>query len=427
MCAVLVRGERAPRADIEAAAALIASRVRARIDEIVDSMVERYVEVIGDYARLDEETLTDVRGFSLDNLRCFVDNLDGELLPPAELERARQGGARRVHQDVSLDSLLRAWRLWGDALWDAVLDAARLDRPAEREAALLLAGRVMRHVDSVSTACTQGYVEEAQGLHSDREVLRRDLLDSLLGGHAEPEALRREAASLHLALEDSYVVVLARGEDPARGGESRPPLSVRAALRNAVEVAKRRMRPDCGSLLVGVRSGEIVALYPAASACAIERVKSDCAEFAEAVAPRGFRVGLGSWHPELGGVPASYAEAREAIDFALRNGIAGRVVAFDEIVIEHVLRSSQQARRMLTDLIKPLREYDAAHRSQLIPTLRAYGEAGNSLTRAAQALFINPNTVVYRLRRVHELTGRDPHEPSDLLLLLLAVKVIGED
>jgi DNA-binding PucR family transcriptional regulator len=31
---------------------------------------------------------------------------------------------------------------------------------------------------------------------------------------------------------------------------------------------------------------------------------------------------------------------------------------------------------------------------------------------------IHPNTVVYRLRRIRELTGRDPHDPDDLLLTL---------
>jgi DNA-binding PucR family transcriptional regulator len=38
---------------------------------------------------------------------------------------------------------------------------------------------------------------------------------------------------------------------------------------------------------------------------------------------------------------------------------------------------------------------------------------------------VHANTVVYRLRRVRELTGRDPHDPDDLLLLSLGLKLVS--
>jgi DNA-binding PucR family transcriptional regulator len=46
-----------------------------------------------------------------------------------------------------------------------------------------------------------------------------------------------------------------------------------------------------------------------------------------------------------------------------------------------------------------------------------------NVTKSAAALFVNPNTVVYRLRRIKELCGRDPHDPDDLLVLSLALKL----
>jgi DNA-binding PucR family transcriptional regulator len=38
---------------------------------------------------------------------------------------------------------------------------------------------------------------------------------------------------------------------------------------------------------------------------------------------------------------------------------------------------------------------------------------------------VHPNTISYRLRRIKELTGRDPHVPDDLLLLQLGLKLTG--
>jgi DNA-binding PucR family transcriptional regulator len=55
-------------------------------------------------------------------------------------------------------------------------------------------------------------------------------------------------------------------------------------------------------------------------------------------------------------------------------------------------------------------------------TLRAYVDSGFNLTKSAEILHVHPNTVVYRLRRVKELTGRDPHVPEDLLALYLGLK-----
>jgi DNA-binding PucR family transcriptional regulator len=157
-------------------------------------------------------------------------------------------------------------------------------------------------------------------------------------------------------------------------------------------------------------------------------LKRQCAPLASGVASRGFTVGIGGWHPGLAGIPQSYAEARDAVEIANRTGVTGRAVAFQDVLIEHVLRSTPHSDRLLADALGPLREYDQARGADLVNTLRAYIEAGYNLTRSAHALFVHPNTVVYRLRRIRELTGRDPGNPDDLLLLTLGLRIadLGE-
>ena len=87
------------------------------------------------------------------------------------------------------------------------------------------------------------------------------------------------------------------------------------------------------------------------------------------------------------------------------------------------LLALQLLQRMLKDTLAPLLSYDAARRASLVPTLRAYLDARLNTTKSAEALFVNPNTVVYRLRRIKELCGRDPHDADDLLVLSLAMKL----
>ena len=51
--------------------------------------------------------------------------------------------------------------------------------------------------------------------------------------------------------------------------------------------------------------------------------------------------------------------------------------------------------------------------SALVDTLTTYLEQGSSLEATARMLFVHPNTVRYRLRRVTELTGFTPSEGRD--------------
>lgn len=413
-----------PASELDASLALIVRRAGARVDRTADAMVERYRSEIVDYAAVENTTLDDVREISLENLRALLDNVErGELLRPAQLEHTRRGAARRVHQGVSLDSLLHAYRLWGRMAWEAILESSRPERRNEREAALKLAGRVIEHIDLVSVAVAQAYVAEAQGVWSDHEVMRRDLLETLLSGAADAERMQREAASLRLALHDCYIVVVARLIEDA---EPRPPLRLRAALRHAVDQVKRSLKPAEGSLLVGLRHGEIVALYPAQGPASAEVLKRQCGVLAGALAGDGFAVGIGSWHPDLGGVGSSYSEARDAVARAQERGRLDDAVAFDEIVVDHILGSSRHADRVLADALAPIREYDLRRGAGLTETLRAYFDSGYNIRRTGDALSIHPNTVVYRLRRIHELTGRDPHDPEDLLILVLALRRIGQ-
>jgi DNA-binding PucR family transcriptional regulator len=60
---------------------------------------------------------------------------------------------------------------------------------------------------------------------------------------------------------------------------------------------------------------------------------------------------------------------------------------------------------------------------ELRRTLEVYLEGGGALEACARALFVHPNTVRYRLRRVSEITQLDPADPRDALVLRTAVIV----
>lgn len=406
------------------AVATIVRRMYDRLDDVGRTMAKRYRDEIVDYATLTEEILYgDVIVVSLDNLKSLLENLErGEVMTPEDLDDFRDGAARRVHQAVPLESVLHAYRLWGEIVWQTILDAAQPDDPQERDAALRIAGRVIEHINIVSTAVAQAYLDEAQGVWTDREVVRRDVLEALLAGKAASETVRRQAASLHLDLEENYLVLLARRHDGSTQDVGRPSFPERGAMRKAVDTAKSHLRPASGSLLVGIRHDEVVALFPLAGPDLLHVVKEQGNAFAGAASSDGFCVAIGGWHPGPPGISTSYSEAKEALDIAVKEQISGRAIAFDEVLLEHILSSSPRTERLLADAVLPLHNYDESHGTDLIPTLHAYIASGFNLTRSAALLCVHANTVVYRLRRIKEITGRDPHHPDDLILLSLGLK-----
>ena len=63
----------------------------------------------------------------------------------------------------------------------------------------------------------------------------------------------------------------------------------------------------------------------------------------------------------------------------------------------------------------------AASGGDLLETISAYLEGFGSIEGAARALFVHPNTVRYRLRRVSEITGFVPTEPRGAFALRVAL------
>jgi DNA-binding PucR family transcriptional regulator len=74
-------------------------------------------------------------------------------------------------------------------------------------------------------------------------------------------------------------------------------------------------------------------------------------------------------------------------------------------------------------IIGPVIEYDTQRFTVLVETLEAYFQAACSPTRAAELLYVHPNTVSRRLERITQLLGRDWQEPDHALELQLALRL----
>jgi sugar diacid utilization regulator len=412
----------APDSGREEAVRVVAARLAREKEEVARRVVECSVREIVDYGVPDDEHLLEEEfSAALGHVEVLVASLEGgDPVPDEYVERLRQLAARRLHQGVPLEAFLHASRLWGTVCWDVLVSVTRADIPEEREAALEIGRHVLRLADGISTAVTFGYLDEI----TDRGLLRRDLLDALLTAKGSGDGTMRLARMLHLRLAEHYVVVVLRGEGIELGEAREQPPTARSTLDRIVEETLRNVHPSSGSPLTGMRNGDLVVLYPASSPADLDAVRRDCEALGAALGA-DVHIGISGWHEGIKAVGVAYAEAKAAVEIAVVARIHGRSVGLEEVLIDALLHSSGPARRILEDTLRPLVNYDEARRTALVATLRAYLDARLNITKSAEALFVNPNTVVYRLRRIKELCGRDPYDPDDLLVLSLVMKLPG--
>jgi hypothetical protein len=100
---------------------------------------------------------------------------------------------------------------------------------------------------------------------------------------------------------------------------------------------------------------------------------------------------------------------------------APRPVLATDLLPERALDGDETARAsLISDVYEPLLRGGTA----LLDTVMTYLELGNSLEATARMLFVHPNTVRYRLRRITELTGIVPGDGRDGFALWTAV-VLG--
>jgi DNA-binding PucR family transcriptional regulator len=104
-----------------------------------------------------------------------------------------------------------------------------------------------------------------------------------------------------------------------------------------------------------------------------------------------------------------------------------QVVTIDDRLPEALLSSSPEIARLLVEQsLGRLLELPADERDVLLDTLTAYLAADGSPSRAAEALYCHRNTVMHRLRRIEQVTGRSVADPRARLLWQLALLGAGQ-
>lgn len=294
-------------------------------------------------------------------------------------------------------------------VWQGLVDETTRRQPEDIRLLVHVAADVWSFVDEHCGLVADAYRETERRLAWRRENQQRLAVAALLDGTARIADIPDSAAMLGLPEIGRYVVVTASGAGVGgtAGAVGLPPWT--RALRHVTR--------DGEHIVVLLASGPPEEPVPDEDTCRADRELALLAD--ELTVPPGVRVGIGSAVTGL----AALGEARGLAETALRACPRdGGVVLLDEHLPAALVVSSSRLGAALADrVLGALDRLDPADRDLLIDTLRTWLDADGSAQRAGTRLYCHRNTVLNRLRRFEQLTGRSLARPSDVVEISLAL------
>lgn len=128
---------------------------------------------------------------------------------------------------------------------------------------------------------------------------------------------------------------------------------------------------------------------------------------------------------------SSYIQADTALKVSHNKNLSNANIRlylklFDDLHIERILFSSNPRKEVMEFIsyLNKIIEYDSSRNGDLILTLKAYLANNCNFDDTAKELYIHKNTVRYRINMIHKLTGLNPLNVKDQLILYLALTAL---
>ncbi len=319
----------------------------------------------------------------------LADDTDEPVAPSALFDAA----PREVMRHISLQQTVDLVRTTVDVVEQHLQQMPRGDRAVLTQAILYFSREV-----AFGAAELYAQAAEVRGAWDAR--LESLVVDAVVRGEADESLVSRAST---LGWRSPHAVCVAVGHAPATD------TALEGLRRTSLKAGLDTLVATQGDRLVVVIGGESLASDEAAAAI----VKGLVPYFG----PGPVVIGPVVDHLVDAGLSAraAFSGLRAAVAWPQ----APRPVTAVDLLPERALAGDGHARRALAhEVYRPLSTHP-----DLLATLVGFIDSGSSIEAAARTLFIHPNTVRYRLKRILEVTGYSPADPRDQYVLRLALTV----
>jgi DNA-binding PucR family transcriptional regulator len=376
--------------DMERGRSAATRRLRQSIGSLQAAAIARMHEDLPWFRALTAEDRSWIGRIAGNGIESFVDWFGEQGSRPAVMADVFGSAPRELTGVVTLQQTVEMVRTTIAVVED---NAQEIAGPAH---AAIVREAIMLYSREIAFAAAEVYARAAEQRGAWDARLEALVVDAVVRGEAD-EAVRSRATALGWVSTSGICVVLG--------------LTPTGDAAEAVEEIKRSARVHHLDALCAVQGDRIAVVLGGVT---------DTDKAGAVIAPH-FGEGAIVTGPLVGDLLAANISARAAVA-GLRASVAWpeapRPVSSDDLLPERSLSGDGHARRQLVSTVyQPL--VDAG--SGLLETLTAYLDTSGSIEATGRQLFVHPNTVRYRLRRIADVTGLSPSEARDAYTLRVAL------
>ncbi|MEU0068221.1 sugar diacid recognition domain-containing protein [Streptomyces sp. NPDC006332] len=328
---------------------------------------------------------------------------------PATHNASQAQGLRGVRPGVTLPLVSDGQAVGTVGITGTPAQVRRFGLLVKRQTEILLRESVMLRSRLLAERATEKLLADIASY--DPQVVEGDFLAYRAAELGVDLRLRRVAVVFEVAVPHAAV---RRPGTPARDV---------ALVRSELLRTVRDVFADSQDIVAGTAPGWIGVLHRLPARRSTAALVADCRRVVDVIAAQdglAARAGIGEPATSVGGLHDSYQDACDALRLGARLTGASPVHLVTDLRVHQVLAGvNQSARNRLIELTT------AKLRAQpdwpaLRDTVIAWCESGFNLVRASAALHIHRNTVVYRMHKIEQLTGRPLREHRTTMALYLA-------
>ena len=191
----------------------------------------------------------------------------------------------------------------------------------------------------------------------------------------------------------------------------------------ARELARRlRSRVRHPHSLIAARGTEVLLCLQPGDAELIDGATADIGRLSSVTVTLG--IAPGTFPLDRLAEATAQARAISIVSRAVHGpGRIGNTSSLGSYLLLHGIVDDPLALELVRTTLAPLEESDRTRRSRLIDTATAFLAENGNISAAARRLHLNRHSLMYRLDRIAQLTGRDLNAHEDRLLLDLCLRL----
>lgn len=261
---------------------------------------------------------------------------------------------------------------------------------------------------------------------TERQHYRDFLFDLLYNNFDSLEVVQSRGKLWGMDLTKPHLVIV--GEIPGYDPDS----ADRVVFQELLDTVSMVLRNQPRTIFLE-RNDQIVLLYPLEGMVPLSQWEVTAKQLLSPLltlpggveGERSMIFGVGNLYASTRFIHRSFQEAKSALELGQLFNLQERVILFQDLGVMRLLLKleQQELEDFRNEVLGPLLKFDQENNLHLEETLLAYLASDGDLNLAGDRLYLHPNTLRYRLKKVAEVLDRDLGSLENRMNLFIALKI----